>query len=352
MPLTWQADLAPDGMVPGLSPPSRTAREAAGVHYHHGLPAGRQSGRDRTPAGGGIPDSGRAHTDQLFHLPSMSDSERSWIWPASRATLAREAQAPEFHDLLEREFRGRPSAGARTKTRRKGRRNFLKLMGASLALAGLTACTRQPTEHIMPYVRQPEDLIPGKPLFLRHGGDAGRRGQRGAGGEPRRPAHQDRRQPRAPGHAGRVRRVLAGLGAGTLRSGPRAGPHLRGEISSWGDSFDALRDALAAQKSKNGAGIRILTETVTSPTLARQLRAIQKAYPASKWHQWEPAGPHSARAAASLAFGQPINTYYDLANANIDRFAGFGFPGSRARPACATRGSLRRGAGCAETRPP
>ena len=47
----------------------------------------------------------------------------------------------------------------------EGRRNFLKLMGASLALAGLTACTRQPTEHIMPYVRQPEELIPGKPLF-------------------------------------------------------------------------------------------------------------------------------------------------------------------------------------------
>ena len=48
---------------------------------------------------------------------------------------------------------------------REGRRNFLKLMGASLALAGLSACTRQPTEHIMPYIRQPEELIPGRPLF-------------------------------------------------------------------------------------------------------------------------------------------------------------------------------------------
>ena len=47
-----------------------------------------------------------------------------------------------------------------------GRRNFLKLMGASLALAGVTACTRQPEELIVPYVRQPENLVPGRPLFF------------------------------------------------------------------------------------------------------------------------------------------------------------------------------------------
>ncbi len=46
-----------------------------------------------------------------------------------------------------------------------GRRGFLKLMGASIALAGATACTRQPDELLVPYVRQPEDVVPGKPLF-------------------------------------------------------------------------------------------------------------------------------------------------------------------------------------------
>ena len=45
------------------------------------------------------------------------------------------------------------------------RRNFLKLMSASIALAGATSCTRQPRERIVPYVRQPEDLIPGQPLY-------------------------------------------------------------------------------------------------------------------------------------------------------------------------------------------
>src|SRR5690606_33617078 len=46
-----------------------------------------------------------------------------------------------------------------------GRRSFLKLMGASMGLAGLTACTRQPEEKIVPYVRAPEQMVPGKPLF-------------------------------------------------------------------------------------------------------------------------------------------------------------------------------------------
>ena len=68
--------------------------------------------------------------------------------------------------LLEREFPRQAVGWSDDEDPVEGRRNFLKLMGASLALAGLTACTRQPTEHIMPYVRQPEELIPGRPLFF------------------------------------------------------------------------------------------------------------------------------------------------------------------------------------------
>ena len=67
-----------------------------------------------------------------------------------------------FQELLHREFPRRPRSG----TTPSAAAQFLKLMGASLALAGLTACTRQPTEKIAPYVRQPEEIIPGKPLFF------------------------------------------------------------------------------------------------------------------------------------------------------------------------------------------
>jgi molybdopterin-containing oxidoreductase family iron-sulfur binding subunit len=197
----------------------------------------------------------------------------------------------------------------------EGRRNFLKLMGASLALAGTTACTRQPTEHIMPYVRQPEDLIPGKPLFYATAATLG-----GVANGVLAESHEGRPtkiegNPEHPATLGACD-IFSQASVLELYDPDRAQAlTLEGEISSWGTLTNALRDALSAQKTKNGAGIRILTETVTSPTLASQLRAIQKAYPESKWHQWEPAGPHSARAGASLAFGQPTNTYYDLANA-------------------------------------
>jgi MoCo/4Fe-4S cofactor protein with predicted Tat translocation signal len=72
------------------------------------------------------------------------------------------AESEEFEELLHREFPERASEWSDA----VGRRKFLKLMGASLALSGLTACTRQPTEYIAPYVRQPEELVPGKPVYF------------------------------------------------------------------------------------------------------------------------------------------------------------------------------------------
>src|SRR3954463_7186423 len=72
------------------------------------------------------------------------------------------SQTPEFKEFLHREFPQNASEWLDP----VGRRGFLKLMGASLALAGVSACPRQPSEEIIPYVRQPEEEIPGKPLFF------------------------------------------------------------------------------------------------------------------------------------------------------------------------------------------
>src|ERR1700752_1324163 len=72
------------------------------------------------------------------------------------------ADTDEFRDTLHREFPEQASEWNDP----KGRRQFLNLMSASLALAGVGACTKQPPEHIVPYVRQPEDVVPGKPLFF------------------------------------------------------------------------------------------------------------------------------------------------------------------------------------------
>src|SRR4029450_9144492 len=76
-------------------------------------------------------------------------------------SLEEVAETPEFKEFLHREFPQNASEWLDP----VGRRGFLKLMGASMALAGVSACTRQPQEAIVLYVRQPEELVPGKPLF-------------------------------------------------------------------------------------------------------------------------------------------------------------------------------------------
>src|SRR5215470_2926103 len=68
---------------------------------------------------------------------------------------------PSFRDLLKDEF---PS-GAAVWEDGLDRRRFLQLAAASLAFAGLSACTRQPLEAIVPYVKQPETIVPGRPRF-------------------------------------------------------------------------------------------------------------------------------------------------------------------------------------------
>src|SRR4029453_18080784 len=71
-----------------------------------------------------------------------------------------------------------------------------------------------------------------------------------------------------------------------------------------------MRTVLDEQRPKQGAGIRFLTETVTSPTLGAQIKELLQALPQSKWHQYEPANRDNARAGAMMAFGQPVNTTY------------------------------------------
>jgi MoCo/4Fe-4S cofactor protein with predicted Tat translocation signal len=92
--------------------------------------------------------------------------------PTYWRSLEELAETEAFTEFLHREF----PAQASEFTDPAGRRQFLKLMGASLALAGAAGCTRQPAESIVPYVRAPEEIVPGKPLFfataMPHGGYA------------------------------------------------------------------------------------------------------------------------------------------------------------------------------------
>ena len=129
------------------------------------------------------------------------------------------AQTDAFQDLMHREF---PRYASEWEDG-DSRRNFIKLMGASLALAGLTACTRQPTEDDHALCPAAGGIGAGASAVFRHGHAAGRRCHGIAGGEPRGAAHQSGRQSGPSRQPGRVRCLCAGVRAGLVRSGPLAG---------------------------------------------------------------------------------------------------------------------------------
>ncbi len=170
------------------------------------------------------------------------------------------------------------------------RRRFLQLMGASIALASTAGCTRNPPEFILPYRKQPEEIIPGRPLFyataLTLGGYA-----RGVLVE----THEGRPtkiegNPLHPASLGSTD-VFMQAELLTLYDPERSkAVQVKGQPSTW-DVFLGEVAAAAAQWTANaGAGLRLLTQHETSPTLLDQIARLLAKYPAAKWHVYEPLG--------------------------------------------------------------
>jgi molybdopterin-containing oxidoreductase family iron-sulfur binding subunit len=198
------------------------------------------------------------------------------------------------------------------------RRNALKLMGASAALAGLTACTKMPTEKIVPYAQsQPEDFVPGKPLFYATamplaGYATGLLVESHMG----RPTKVEG-NPSHPASLGAAN-VFAQASVLGLYDPDRAQVVIyRGRIGDWSTfltTMDQKRSDLLALK---GAGLRLLTGIVTSPSLADQIRSVLAQFPQAKWHQYEPLSRDTVREGAKLAFGEYVNTVYHLDQADV-----------------------------------
>ncbi len=238
------------------------------------------------------------------------------------------AGSPDFQEMLHREF----PKGASEWLDAVSRRGFLKLMGASLAMAGMTACTKQPLEPIVPYVRQPEEVVPGRPLFFATAFTVG------GYASPILVESHLYRPTKIEGND----QHPASLGGTDIFSqasilgmyDPDRSQTLTylGDVRTWSDLVNALRGPLSVQKSLQGAGIRILTPTISSPTLAGQLQSFLKLYPQAKWHVYEPANRDNVLEGAKLAFGQPVETQYKLENADVvvsldADFLYAGFPG-------------------------
>ena len=222
-------------------------------------------------------------------------------------------KTPALEAMLHREF----PALASQWPNGVDRRSFLKLMSASLALAGLTACTRQPIERLVPYVKQPAELTPGEPLFF---ATAMPWNGYGLGMLVRSNEGRPTKIQGNPDHPISLGATNLFMEASILDLyDPDRAQAVRnaGEISSWNAFLGALNDALQLQAGKRGAGLRLLTGTITSPTLAWQIERILEKFPEARWHQYEPINHDSELIAMQQLFGKAVQPQYDFEKAAV-----------------------------------
>lgn len=214
--------------------------------------------------------------------------------------------APEFEKFVKQEY----PAQAEEWDNSLSRRNFVKVMGASLAFAGLSGCVIQPAEKIIPYVRQPEILTPGKPLYyatsMSLGGVAVGLLAESREGRP----IKIEGNPDHPGSLGATD-VFAQASLLTMYDPDRSQEiTYRANPSTWQSFVTATRSSIDQLRADGGAGIRFLTETITSPTLIGQFNQILKELPNARLYQYQPVNSDNAMAAAQMAFGTPAHTVY------------------------------------------
>jgi MoCo/4Fe-4S cofactor protein with predicted Tat translocation signal len=264
-----------------------------------------------------------------FDLRKASERLRDARGKAYWRSLDELSQSEAFRELVEQEFPNQVELLSDPITRRR----FLMLMGASLALAGLSGCTPAPAprERIVPYVRAPEGIVAGRPLFFAtalavagdvqgllveshegrptkvegnpdylRGEERGGRGEEEANGQMR----------FGPTDAFAQASVLSLYDPDRSQNVTNLG-----SIRTWDHFRAALRTALASRAA--GPRLRILTETVASPTVARQLHALLQQYPAAKLHVYEPVGAENARQGARQVFGETVETHFHIDRADV-----------------------------------
>ncbi|MEM1355542.1 MAG: TAT-variant-translocated molybdopterin oxidoreductase [Planctomycetota bacterium] len=228
------------------------------------------------------------------------------------------ANSPEFQSKLGEEFAGYEPDEIQSMSRR----SFLKLAGASMALAGLTmtGCRRWPEEKLAPFANRPDNYLPGVPNYFAS------LSERGGVAHPMLVSSFDGRPIKVESHpaAGyatdgydqaltlqqydpeRQRNVLFGK-AGANGTG--------GRVSSW-KAFEKWSKQHLAEL-EGGKGVAFLAEPSSSPTQIRLRKKLNEAMPQATWVTWEPLGQGAAIEGSRLALGTPARTHYKVDQAKI-----------------------------------
>lgn len=228
------------------------------------------------------------------------------------------ANTAKFQDWMHREF----PEGASELPEGSTRRNLLKFMGATLALAGLTAC-RRPEEKIVPLVKGAEHLVPGKPVyynsvFTMAGSSAGVMVETHDGrptkieGNPNHP------------HSLGAASTYAQASILGLYDPDRIAQHKKdGNAIQWDDFAKEVPFLFAG----DGAKLRFLSQRIASPSYARLKGETLKKFPAAKWAEYEPLSGDTAKEGARIAFGRPVAANYNFEAADVVVALDFDFLG-------------------------
>jgi len=246
-------------------------------------------------------------------VTSLRERLRDQRGPALWRSLEQLADTEEFRSFVAAEF----PAQAQRLLDPVDRRHFLKLMGASLALAGVSACTRQPEEKIFPYVKAPEYVVPGKPLFF-----ATAMPLAGVATGVLVESHDGRPtkiegNPDHPASLGATDCFAQAAILGLYDPDRSQTVRNAGDIRPWSAFVGAMERAMEGVRAGGGAGLRLLTGAVTSPSLVQQIERLLAQFPQARWVQHEAAVADAARQAARLAFGRDVETRYRFDRADV-----------------------------------
>jgi molybdopterin-containing oxidoreductase family iron-sulfur binding subunit len=201
------------------------------------------------------------------------------------------------------------------------RRDALKIGGAAMALGTLAGCeklpARRPQEEILPFVKQPEQIVPGVRMYYstamqRSEGAVGLIVEANSG----RPTKIEG-NPNHPSSLG-ASDIWAQTEVLRLYDPERArAPMQGGQASTW-EKFDAaFKDVAAKFAGTQGQGLALVVEDELGPTAERLLKAIATKLPQAKLVRWDPLAPDNQHQGAHLAFGHGARVHYDLTNTKV-----------------------------------
>lgn len=232
-------------------------------------------------------------------------------------SLEQLAETDNFKALVEREFPNH----AFEMLNGSNRRQFLKVMAASLGLAGLTAGCRWPKEKIVPYASRPENRLPGVPTqyatAMELGGSATGLLVTSYDGRPIKiegnPSH-----PASQGATSAIAQAsVLDLYDPDRSQYPIQRQNGQPVSRTWNDVDTWLKTHFESIKQNQGKGFYVLSETSSSPSLQDMRRRLSEAFPLSQWHEFESLSPDNELEGTFLACGQKLRVRSHFNQAQI-----------------------------------